>query len=158
MKKTIIICGLCLLAAGMAAAQDRAGGTMYVAAKTLDLKSSTGFFAKTTAKLSYGTQVVILQASGSKWRRVCSASNSSISGWTALSNLTTKRVVSGTSSTASAREVALAGKGFNQEVESVYKTKGRLNYADVDRTEAQTVDIDDLYNFIVDGHLLRGDE
>jgi uncharacterized protein YgiM (DUF1202 family) len=149
--------GLCLCIATAAAAQVAKGGTLYVAAKSVALKSSTGFFASTKATLNYGAQVMVLQVKGN-WVEVRSASNTAHSGWTASSNLTTKRVVSGNSSSASAREIALAGKGFNQEVENAYKTKGKLNYADVDKTEAHNVSANDLYKFLVEGHLLLGDQ
>jgi hypothetical protein len=148
--------GLCLFITGIAAAQLSRNGTMYVQAKSVALKSSTGFFAKTQGTLAYGAQVIVLQVNG-KWVQVRSASNNSVNGWTASSNLTTKRVVSGNSGVASAREVALAGKGFNQEVEDAYKTKGRLNYADVDKTEQQNVSTNDLYDFVMEGHLSTGD-
>jgi uncharacterized protein YgiM (DUF1202 family) len=156
MKKMIITCALCLCIAGLAAAQVARGGTLYVAAKTVALKSSTGFFARTQATLNYGTQVTVLQVNG-KWAQVRSAANPSLSGWTASANLTAKRVVSGNAGSASAKEIALAGKGFNQEVENVYKSQGRFNYADVDRTEANTVSSGDLYQFLVEGHLSLGD-
>lgn len=156
MKKLIITCALCLCIAAAAAAQVARGGTLYVAAKSVALKSSTGFFARTQATLNYGTQVTVLQVNG-KWAQVRSSANPSLSGWTASANLTTKRVVSGNASSASAKEIALAGKGFNQEVENAYKSQGRLNYADVDRTEANTVSSGDLYQFLVDGHLSLGD-
>jgi uncharacterized protein YgiM (DUF1202 family) len=156
MKKLFIVVGLCLFAVAVAFAQDSRGGTMYVAAKSLALKSSMGFFARTQATLSYGAQVTVMQLNG-KWREVRSVSNPSQRGWTTSANLTAKRVVSGNSSTASANEIALAGKGFNQEVEDAYKTKGNVNYADVDKTEAQTVSDEVLYRFLVDGHLSLGD-
>lgn len=156
MKKLIVAGSLCLLIAAAAGAQDTRGGTMYVGTKSAALKSSTGFFARTQATLSYGAQVTVLQVNG-KWREVRSSSNTSQRGWTAAANLTAKRVVSGNTGGASAREVALAGKGFNQEVEDAYKTKGGLNYADVDRTEAQKVSDTDLYEFLVDGHLSTGE-
>jgi uncharacterized protein YgiM (DUF1202 family) len=157
MKKLIIAFGLCLIIAAAAAAQVARGGTLYVAVKSVALKSSTGFFASTRATLSYGAQVTVLQVKG-KWVELRSAANSSASGWTASSNLTAKRVVSGSGSTASAKEVALAGKGFNQEIEDVYKTKGKLNYEDVDKTEQQTVSDRELYNFLVEGRLLLGEK
>ncbi|MDR0584664.1 MAG: hypothetical protein LBG57_10010 [Treponema sp.] len=156
MKKLIVVSGLCLFVAAAVWAQDSRGGTMYVGAKTVNLKSSTGFFAKTQATLSYGAQVTVLQVNG-KWREVRSSSNVSLRGWTAAANLTAKRVVSGNTGSASAKEVALAGKGFNQEVEDAYKTKGGLNYADVDLTESQNVSDRDLYTFLVDGHLATGE-
>jgi hypothetical protein len=130
---------------------------MYVAAKTVELKSSTGFFASAKGTLAYGATVTVLQING-KWAEVRSATNSSLSGWTATANLSAKRIVSRATSGATADEVALAGKGFNQEIENSYKAKGKLNYADVDRTEAQTVSKTVLQDFIVKGHLFQGDK
>ncbi|MDR2477890.1 MAG: hypothetical protein LBD48_01105 [Treponema sp.] len=157
MKKIIIVCGLCLLLAAAAAAQVSQGGTLYVAAKSVALKSSTGFFARTLVTLGYGTQVTVLQVNG-KWVQVRSTANASQSGWTASSNLSAKRIVAGSSGSASANEIALAGKGFNQEIENVYKADGRHNYADVDRTETMTVSPDELYKFLTEGHLNMGDQ
>jgi uncharacterized protein YgiM (DUF1202 family) len=158
MKRTIIVCGLLVCIAIAASAQvAKKGGTMYAAAKSVALKSSTGFFASTRGTLSYGDQVTVLQVSG-KWVEVRSVSNSSLSGWTASANLSSKRITAaGNASSASAREVALAGKGFNQEVENSYKAKGSLNYADVDKTERITVSQNDLESFLVDGRLKKGD-
>jgi hypothetical protein len=157
MKK--IFCGFffVLLIAGTAAAQVSKGGTLYAAAKSVALKSSTGFFASTKGTLVYGDQVTVLQVNG-KWVEVRSVSNSSLSGWTGAANLSAKRIVSGNASSASAKEIALAGKGFNEEVENAYKAGGKLNYADVDKTETQTVPQEELYNFLTEGRLSLGDK
>ena len=156
MKRLIIIFTLCVCIAAAAAAQASRGGTMYVTSRILDLKSSTGFFARKTGSLEYGTQVTVLQVNG-KWAEVRSAANASLSGWTNTANLSAKRVVAGSTTSASASEVALAGKGFNQEIENAYKSDGSLNYADVDRTEAQQVDEETLRSFLVEGRLSMGD-
>jgi len=129
---------------------------MYVTAKNIELKSDTGFFSSGKGRLDYGAVVTVLQIDG-KWAEVRSSAGSSISGWTALANLSAKKILPGSgSSGATASEVALAGKGFNQEIENVYKAGGTLNYADVDRTEAQRVSRQELYDFIVEGHLFQG--
>jgi hypothetical protein len=133
------------------------GNTVYVAAKTVKVKSSTGFFAGTRGTLNYGAQVRILQLKG-KWSEIQSLAGNSMAGWVNTSNLTAKRIVSsGAGTSASAREVALAGKGFNEEVEKAYKTEARLNYAGVNAVEAITVSERDLYNFLQEGHLAMGD-
>jgi hypothetical protein len=158
MKKMVVVFCLCVCAAAVLPAQARKGGTMYVAVKTVELKSDTGFFASARGKLGYGAVVTILQING-KWAEVRSTAGSSVSGWTTLVNLSAKRIVpSGNSVNASASEVALAGKGFNQEEENSYKAGGKLNYADVDRTEAQKVSSQELKNFIVEGRLFEGDK
>jgi uncharacterized protein YgiM (DUF1202 family) len=157
MKKNCLLAIGFLLIAGTVFAQVSKGGTLYAAAKSVALKSSTGFFAKTQGSLSYGQQVTVLQVNG-KWAQVQSVSGTRISGWTVSSNLTAKRIASTSSaSSASASEVALAGKGFSEEVENAYKANGKLNYADVDRTEAQIVSENDLLNFLTEGHLSVGD-
>lgn len=156
MKKIILMFVMVLLTAGFAAAQASKGGTMYVAVKTAALKSSTGFFASTKGTLNYGDRVTILQISG-KNAEVRSAANSSITGWTATANLSAKQIVSGNTNTASAKEVALAGKGFNQEVENSYKSQGKANYADVDKVEALSVNEAELKKFLEDGRLAMGD-
>ena len=157
MKKVVVIFGLCVCISAAVYSQASKGGTMYAAAKTVDLKSSTGFFASKRGSLAYGDQVTVLQVNG-KYAEVRSSSNSSLSGWTALANLSAKRIVSANTTGASASEVALAGKGFNQQVENVYKAEGALNYADVDKTEQQQVSTEELYDFIVEGHLSLGDK
>jgi uncharacterized protein YgiM (DUF1202 family) len=156
MKKLIIALGLCVFITGLATAQLARGGTLYVATKSVALKSSTGFFARTTGTLNYGDRVTVLQVNG-KWVEIRSVSSPSLSGWTASANMSAKQIVSGNTNTASAREVALAGKGFNQEVEDAYKTKGTMNYADVDRMETVTVNEAELYRFLEEGRLLMGD-
>jgi hypothetical protein len=156
MKKLFVFFVLVLLVSGALFAQQITnGGTAWVSSKTADLKSSTGFFAGKVGTLQMGDQVTVLQISGSKIH-VRSAAASSLSGWVASSSLSARRIVASGSS-ATATEVALAGKGFSQEVEDVYKTEGNLNYADVDRTEAVTVSLDELERFVRDGRLNAGD-
>jgi hypothetical protein len=156
MKKSFAFFVFVLLVSGALYAQQLAsGGTAWVSSKTADLKSSTGFFASKRGTLKMGDQVTILQVSGSKVE-VRSSTNSSLSGWVASSSLSARRIVAAGSS-ATATEVALAGKGFSQEVEDVYKTEGNLNYADVDRTEAILVSTDELYTFVTEGRLNAGE-
>jgi hypothetical protein len=157
MRKLIVALCMGLLVCGFAVAQVAKGGTLYAGAKNVALKSSTWFFAGTKGTLNYGDRVTVLQVNG-KWVEVRSVSNPSLTGWTASANFSVKQVVAGSSSSATAKEVALAGKGFNQEVENAYKSKGNLNYADVDRTEAVTVNETELLRFLEEGRLATGDQ
>lgn len=156
MKKTFIVFCLVLFTAGLAAAQVSRGGTLYVAVKSITLKSSTGFFASNRGSLEYGDRVTVLQVNG-KFVEVRSAANASISGWTPSSNLSARQIISGNTATVTARETALAGKGFNQEVEDTYKKQGNLNYADVDRVEAVIISEAGLRRFLEEGNLSMGD-
>ena len=102
-----------------------------------------------------GAQVSVLQVSGN-WAEVRSAANASLTGWTSVSNLSARRIVA-TGAGASASELALAGKGFDRDVENAYRAEGNLNFADVDRTEAITVSMEELYAFITEGRLFTGE-
>jgi len=157
MKKILIFFVLCVCVVFSTAAQVSKGGTLYAVAKSVALKASTGNFAATNGTLAYGDQVTVLQVSG-KWVEVRSVSKPSLSGWSLSSNFSAKRVTAaGNTGSASASEIAMAGKGFNQEVENVYKSGGKLNYADVDKTEAVNVSLKDLEQFLTDGRLSMGD-
>jgi uncharacterized protein YgiM (DUF1202 family) len=146
---------MAVLLASAAAAQIRAGQTVYVTARSLPIKSGTGFFAGTVETLSYGDAVTVVQING-KWAQVRSAGQKT--GWTAQTNLSTKRVTTSGVSSASSREVAMAGKGFTEEVENAYKASHDADYGAVDATEANTVNDDELQNFIREGRLSMGDE
>jgi uncharacterized protein YgiM (DUF1202 family) len=131
---------------------------MYVTIKNAELKSSTAFFAETRGILRYGDPVTVLNEYG-KWVEVQANMEPSLRGWIASANLTTKRILtSSASSSASADELALAGKGFSQEVENSYKQNGNLNYEALDMLEAQTISNQDLFSFLLEGRLARGEQ
>jgi len=157
MKKFMWLIVFASLVTVAAFTQISRGATVWVSAKSATLKSSTWFFASNRGTVDYGHQLTVLQVSGS-WAEVQSSVNSGLSGWISTSSLSTKRIsATGGSSSASASEVALAGKGFNEEVENAYKAEGNLNYEAVDWTEKLVIPGDDLYNFITEGNLSAGE-
>jgi SH3-like domain-containing protein len=156
MKRLILYTAFSLVTAGALCAQSLVGKTMYVTAKTIEVKSSTAFFADTLGTLSYGAPVSILQEYG-KWLQIKSSEPPEISGWVSAASLTSKRIISGSSTSASANEIALAGKGFNQEVENAYRQSGTLNYDAVDAMEAMSIPNRQLFSFLQEGRLARGE-
>jgi len=129
---------------------------MYVSVKTVTLKSGTGAFATNTGNLEYGDRVSVLRVDG-RFIEVRCAENSSLTGWTPAANMSARQVIAGTSSTATAREVAMAGKGFNQDVEQSFRDQNEnLNYDDVDLVEAITVQESALIRFLEEGRLRMG--
>jgi hypothetical protein len=157
MKRLFLFTVLGLVMAGVLSAQSSTGRTMYVTAKTIEVKSSTSFFAEVLGTLSYGDPVSVLQEYR-KWVRIRSSEPPVISGWVAAASLTTKRIiVSASSTSATANEIALAGKGFNQEVENAYKQSGALDYSAIDAMEAVQIPNGQLLSFLQEGHLARGE-
>lgn len=137
----------------------KAGDTMYVNVEEAELKSGTGFFAAGAGFLPYGAKVTILQESG-KWIEVESQDNSKISGWLPASSLTKKKILADDSLnrvSASADELALAGKGFSAEVEALYTTEATAAiYRMVDDIESTPIDKSGLLEFIQQGKLSDG--
>ena len=155
MKRLFLIALICLSASALFA--QKVGDTNYINVKSASLKSSTGFFASTTATVSYGDEVKILALSGNYAQIRTTVGNKT--GWIAKASLTSKRIsTSGSTANASAREIALAGKGFSPEVEAQYK-KGdtQANYAAVDEMERINISDRDLLAFIEEGHLAKGE-
>jgi uncharacterized protein YgiM (DUF1202 family) len=164
MKRYGLILGILILGtiAGRAEAQSSSGRTLFVSTRTAELKSSTGFFADTLATLEYGDQVTVLQENG-RWTEVRLVKQGSISGWIQSGSLTSKRIVNtggsaiSAAASASANELALAGKGFSEEVENSYKQSYGLDYTAIDVMESQEISRDELYQFLVEGHLRTGE-
>jgi len=153
MKKILIVVCLVFIITGFAAAQEFGqNATLYVSVNNVDMVSSTG---DKVAKLSYGDKVTVIKVVG-KNVEVKSVADPSKIGLVPSAKLTTKKIVVGSSSTTSAKEVALAGKGFNQDVENTYSTQGQVNFDDVDKIEAITADDNALMRFIEEGHLSPG--
>jgi hypothetical protein len=130
---------------------------MYVTGKTIEVKSSTAFFSDVMGTLSYGDPVSVLQEYG-RWAQVKSLEPPGLTGWVAAASLTSKRIlISAGTTSASANEIALAGKGFNQEVEDVYRQNGTLNYDAIDAMEALQIPTRQLFAFLQEGRLARGE-
>ena len=155
MKRCLGLLFLLLLIFTNAHAQSLVGKTMYLSVKTAPVKSSAGIFASTVGTLTYGESVTVIQQKNN--RVEIKASGSSLTGWTSAGNLTAKRITSSGGASASADELALAGKGFSAEVEKSYRQDSSLNYADIDAMESQSVTDSRLRKFITDGHLAGGE-
>ena len=155
MRKIVFAILFCLSAAGLFA--QKVGDTLYVNVNSANLKSSTGFFASTTGTVKYTDEVRVLAVNG-KWVQVRTSVGNK-TGWIAYASLTTKRMApQGSSASASAREIALAGKGFSPEIEAEYKKDGqKVDYAAVDEMEKASVTEMDLLAFIEEGRLARGE-
>jgi uncharacterized protein YgiM (DUF1202 family) len=159
MKRRLFLIGGILIISAVTVYSQSGGRVMYVATKNAELKSSTGFFADTVITLQYGDQVTVIQENN-RWMEVKPVKRPSVSGWILANSLTAKRIISGTGTSASADELALAGKGFSEEVEQAYKNRSKssaANYAEIDAMEALLVPRQDLYNFLLEGHLNTGE-
>ena len=156
MKKLLVLFLMSLFVSGALFAQVRAGSPAWVAVRQTAVRSSTWFFAGTRGHLQMGEQVAVLRLSGN-WAEIRSSASPSLTGWASVGSLSHRTIVA-EGTTASAREVALAGKGFDRDVENVFRAGGELNFDDVDRMEAVFVSQEALYRFMTEGRLNTGEE
>jgi uncharacterized protein YgiM (DUF1202 family) len=148
MKNIVFMWFLMVLITGVCFSQS-AGSTLYVAVKSADVKNGTGFFSRNIETLKLGDTVTFVSVNG-KWAQVRTAKQT---GWVLRDSFSTRRVVASSSATAS--EVALAGKGFSAQAETVYRSDG-LDYSQVDAMEQIVVPIEELEGFVSDGRLNGG--
>jgi uncharacterized protein YgiM (DUF1202 family) len=126
---------------------------MSVQVKEGQLRSTPSFLGSVVGPVSYGERVQVLQKQGD-WLDVKSSKN--LTGWIHQSALTSKQVVlsaGGQAQTAASdKEVALAGKGFNADVEAQYRRNNvRADYASVDRMESIIIPGEQMISFLDEG-------
>lgn len=151
MRRFFLVLAVAFCVSPLLFSQAAGRNVRYVAVQTTPLKDSTGFFAKDLVNLSLGTEVTVSHDDG-KWTQV---RVEGLSGWVMSSSLSARRVVA-QNANVSASEVALAGKGFSQDMEIEYRKNG-LDYSSVDFMEESIVTTNELLQFITEGHLSKGE-
>ncbi|HEY9593774.1 MAG TPA: SH3 domain-containing protein [Spirochaetia bacterium] len=158
MKKrwAALVAGLLLCSAGLAAADAQ---MMSVTVKETQVRATPSYMGKILGVLTYGARVTVLDQAGAPkgWVKIVGP-DGKLQGWVNISSLTTKEIAlkSGTgavSQTASSGDVALAGKGFNSDVEAKYKADQKLDYTWVDRMESWQFTPQAVSAFLVAGGL-----
>jgi len=152
MKKCILYLLFFLPAITLVA--QSSGATMFVSANTVNLRSSSGFFASVVGTLTLGDEVTVQQNHG-RWLVVRNASG--LQGWVAADALSSRRRVTQTGSNVSPAEFALAGKGFNSSLEEILRTSDNIDFTVVDVMERRNVSQEMLLAFLAEGRLTKGD-
>ncbi len=148
-----IILVVALLVAGLAWA---AGQVMSVQVRTSQLRSRPSFLGSTVTEVGYGAQVTVNSQRG-PWVQVTTSEGQS--GWLHESALSEDELVmvSGeleAQTGASGEEIALAGKGFSDQVEGEYrKIHGDLDYTWVDLMEKMVISPEQAQEFLVAGEI-----
>lgn len=135
-----------------------AGKLMSVQVKKGDVRATPYFLGKIVATLSYGDRVEVL-GSKESWFRV-SPRGKSVTGWMHASALSGKRIVlkaggQDAQAAASGGELALAGKGFNADVEAEFKARNRnIDFSPIDRMQEMKVPPERVAAFLQEGGLV----
>lgn len=129
---------------------------VYMSVQVQDgvLRQTPGAFGKPVAKLKYADMVEVLGANGS-WYKVRGYGDAQ--GWLHQNSLTRKALTTsgagGTAATrASSSEVALAGKGFNSDIEAKFKADNQtMDFQTIDAMERVKISEADSLKFLRDG-------
>jgi len=152
-RAILILCGLIFFCAVSALQAQNTGATLYVAVKTVEVKASSGSFAKVVGTLAQGDTVTVRQNQG-KWLAVRNAAG--LEGWAPSDAFSSRRILASGSSV-SASEFALAGKGFSDDLEKTLVSSGEFDPKGVDAMEKRTVTTEELRAFLKEGRLSEGD-
>lgn len=157
LKKIILLIAIAALipSLAMAGKTKKNTGAMNVQVRDVIVRKAPNYTATSAGRLSYGDQVNVSGEEGN-WYRIDSPS-----GWLPKSALTKGKVkvnpdqkFSGTA--AKHDEVALAGKGFNPQIEAAYKKSNKdlaAAFAVVDRIETFGATDGELKSFRMTGKL-----
>jgi len=130
---------------------------MSVQVNTGVVRVTPSFLGVIVTQLSYGDRVYVLEEKES-WTRVGLSPNAD-KGWIHSSALTPKKIVmkAGTEDVevgTSGEEIALAGKGFNEQVESEFRAENsNLDFTWIDRMEKYVVSEKRMKRFLKEGEL-----
>ena len=148
--------GVLVVAGGglLAAALCFGASPMSVQVKTGQLRAQASFLGQVTGTLNYGARVDVIQQTG-EWMQVRTADGKT--GWMHQSALSKKKIVMAagqrdTQTGASGDELALAGKGFNSDVEADFKAKNKnVDFTWVDWMEKIKVTPEQSAEFLREG-------
>ena len=151
MKRLSVVLLAVLLSAGAALA---AAETVTVTVRKTSIRRDRQFYAPTVAEAALGDSFTVL-AREKGWVRVGTGAGE---GWLHESAVTAKKIAVSSQPAGGGKvdtqDVALAGKGFNPQVESEYrKTNPRADYAAVDRMEQLSASERAVASFLSDGNL-----
>ncbi len=157
MKKRILLflMAFCVCVSVFAAGREKRPQTVYVSVENGVLKEKPSRFGKELCTVDYGESLKVLGDDG-EWYQVFNELTGD-TGWISVSMVTKKKIVVGRVASADADEIALAGKGFSQEVEDLYSQSGDGNYEALAAVEALSVSDYEVLIFLQEGNLLEGD-
>jgi uncharacterized protein YgiM (DUF1202 family) len=143
-----------LSALGLSAATTIAATTMSVQVTKTEIRETPSYLGKVVTSLAYGDKVTVQSENGA-WRQINAAGQT---GWVHNSALSKKNIVikpgANTQTSASSGEMALAGKGFNKDVEKQFKDNHKdIDFAPIDKMEKIKIPISVIQEFAKEGKL-----
>lgn len=151
-RRAALVASLLVLVATLAVAQNT---VMSVQVREAPVRSTPSFLGAIIGQVSYGDRVEVVEVANG-WAHVNLPSGTG-QGWMSISALSRQQLAlkagSNVASGASSSEVALAGKGFNEQVEQQYESETQLDYTWVNKMEKIVYSPQQLEAFLKQGQL-----
>jgi hypothetical protein len=132
---------------------------LTVQVKESQMRTTPSFLGKIVTRVFYTERVTLLEDRGA-WKRV---SKGRAQGWIHASALTARKIVLRSGKTnvrtgVASGELALAGKGFNAQLEAEFRNKNQLDFTQVDRMEKITIRSEQMESFLKEGLIVPPQE
>ncbi|MBP5402937.1 MAG: SH3 domain-containing protein [Treponema sp.] len=132
----------------------------YVSVTSAAVKAKASQFSASVGTLKYGDVVTVIKVEKG-WSNITS-SDGKITGWLPNASLTAKKLVveveSKKKTSANAKELALAGKGFDKNFEKDFAAQNNVSFSQVDKVETFSANEKETIAFIKEGNLNAGEE
>ena len=155
MRRVVLVVAFTLVALLVVAVE--AGDVLFVQVRETELRSSPGFLSQIVQKLSLGDEVSY-GAVRADWFQV-TATESGETGWIHETSVrenkqtTLQLAGEGTTRTVTSREIALAGRGFSETMETEYGAENQLDFGAVDELESRRVAPEEIVSFVLEADL-----
>lgn len=132
--------------------------SMSVQVKEGQIRSAPSFLGKIVGRAAYGERVSVTGEKGA-WLQI-RVPGKAAQGWMHASALTRKKIVlkagaADVRQATSSDEIALAGKGFNEQVEGEFRAKNpNIDFAWVDRMEQVNISQAEIQRFLEAGKVV----
>ena len=155
MRRIVLVGGLAAVA--LLAVALEAGDRLFVQVRATELRAAPGFLSSIEERLGFGDEVdFLVERSG--WMQV-TVSETGVTGWVHATSVRENRATAmqlqgeQTTRTVTSREVALAGRGFSENLENEYGNRREVDFSRVDELEAQVFDPSEIVLFVRDAGL-----
>ncbi len=150
-RSALLLLPLLFVSASLPAQQT--GDVLAISVREAEIRGAPGFLSSIESRVAYGETVRVVAVRGA-WVRV-TVEGSGSEGWIHESSVLTPRQMNLTGGTAresgaTSREIALAGRGFNEQIEREYREQHQLDYDPVDAMEAHLVPVVQLAEFLAE--------
>jgi hypothetical protein len=148
-----VLCVVCVGCALALPASAAPASGLSVQVRKADVRSTPSFLGAIVGSLAYADRVTQVEKKGD-WIKI--SRDGTPLGWVHQQSLTSKQIVlkggEVAKTGASSDELALAGKGFTEEVEKEYKAQNKdIDFAPIDRMEKITIAPEKLAKFLKAG-------